>query len=402
MFNNSNKNFAEFCQIMELSTPEMTWYGIWKYLSDWNDNLERERAVVIAQNYFKRHGQTLKLSAFDDEEQCCKSLLFFSEEIISDDELKFWLPDILAAFLFHESGSFINTCFYKDSINLDETEISELRRINELHRKLEAVLQKCTSPKLFEKAKEEYQNRYDAHIMEYDLGDDRHEVESEVVHSLINSSELDSDAFALASLSWKTGEPPSTEILADFCLSHTNLTPHQVFRCMLDIDPRTGLTSLDLRSPWEEGGYLFDLKCLPKEIGNLVELEQLSLYEMYELKELPIEFAQLTNLEILEINCCGFEKIPEPVFELANLKELIIKNSGCYESLISISPKIEQLEKLEKLEILGNKKLNYLPKEIGQLQQLKELIIKENELKFIPESIRDKLDKLRTTKIKGD
>ena len=149
------------------------------------------------------------------------------------------------------------------------------------------------------------------------------------------------------------------------------------------------------------------LEELPKEIGQLVELESMRLAETFEvnpyqycellfsgprhypdflseagLRDLPEEFGNLQNLQSLQMDSNRFEQIPDSVFNLKNLKSLDLGAN----LLKSISPKIGQLRDLEYLKLSRNN-FSELPESIGELKKLKRLRLDSLHLTTLPESI---------------
>ena len=385
MFNNSQKKFSEFRLIMELSGPEMSWYGIWKYLSNWHDCPEREQAVAIANDYFEQHRKILNLGANGDRWQRCKSLLFFCEEVIPSPELKSWLPDILAAFLFYED--------YSENYS-DEIEISEF------HKRLEVVLQKCASPSLFKEALETFEFRFEANTEEQaefvensagfgEITDDG------FMETFLDFPELDISAFALATLLWSIDEDGGiTDEVINFCFEKTNLDLIQICRSLLYLDYNGDTPRQETQSVGTSLCLSIEkLEYLPAEIGQFTNLKRLSLINMEELKDLPSELANLVNLEELSISGCGFKELPEPVFELTNLKKLTLQSESYHNKTFVISSKIGKLKQLRELEISGSN-IHYLPDSMGNLLALEKLHIQCFNLEYLPDSL-DNLNYLK-------
>ncbi|WP_347400467.1 DnaB-like helicase C-terminal domain-containing protein [Sulfurimonas hydrogeniphila] len=90
----------------------------------------------------------------------------------------------------------------------------------------------------------------------------------------------------------------------------------------------------------------------------------------------------IKDISILYVDKKDIENIPEDVFSLVNLKELILKNN----TVRTISPNIYKLKKLAILS-LANNHLESLPADIDRLHNLRELDISNNPtLKVIPEN----------------
>jgi len=94
--------------------------------------------------------------------------------------------------------------------------------------------------------------------------------------------------------------------------------------------------------------------------------------------------SQLSNTESTSLNLSrsGLTEIPEEVFSMKQLKVLKLYGN----KIDSISPKIAQLENLEKLYI-GKNKITYFPPEIGLLKHLKLLSAQYNDIKYLTSAI---------------
>jgi len=127
---------------------------------------------------------------------------------------------------------------------------------------------------------------------------------------------------------------------------------------------------------------------IPKEIGNLQQLQELVL-SGNKLAEIPKEIGNLQQLQMLFLSNNQLTEIPK---EIGNLQRLRILDFS-YNQLTEIPkgplclPKeIGNLQQLQKLDLSGNK-LAEIPKEIGNLQQLQELVLSGNKLAEIPKEI---------------
>ncbi len=96
-----------------------------------------------------------------------------------------------------------------------------------------------------------------------------------------------------------------------------------------------------------------------------------------------IEDGEITELGLIS---CVISEIPKDISKLISLKKLIIRDQN-----LSIVPEsIGQLKNLESLSICGflhSNKLESLPESFGSLSSLKELILENNRLNSLPESI---------------
>lgn len=121
------------------------------------------------------------------------------------------------------------------------------------------------------------------------------------------------------------------------------------------------------------------LEFLPKEIGNLKKLKELSLYGLG-LKKLPCEIKKLTNMEFINANYNNFEVFPEELTFLENLEFLALDRVN-YE----IPNSIVRLQNLTYL-YLPDMMLKTLPEYIGTFHNLRELYLGRGKLEKIPES----------------
>ncbi len=118
---------------------------------------------------------------------------------------------------------------------------------------------------------------------------------------------------------------------------------------------------------------------IPASIGDLKMVEQL---EVKGDSELPEEIGNLNNLVKLSLRDCSSSP-PSSIWLLKNLKEL--QFSRYYSQL---PEEIGNLISLEKISFVDGSKLQFLPKSIGQLKNLKILEIQENrETMELPEEI---------------
>jgi hypothetical protein len=66
---------------------------------------------------------------------------------------------------------------------------------------------------------------------------------------------------------------------------------------------------------------------------------------MYDLKDLPAEFSQLSSLEQIKLLHFRFMTVPEPIFELTNLKKLKFRVKSRIHCVVC--PKIAHLHQLQ-------------------------------------------------------
>ncbi|MES2574390.1 MAG: leucine-rich repeat domain-containing protein [Bacteroidota bacterium] len=148
--------------------------------------------------------------------------------------------------------------------------------------------------------------------------------------------------------------------------------------------------------PFTTGGMQY----IPKEIGNLQSLEHLEL-ENNNLMEVPKEIGSLNKLTDLGLRDNNLKSLPKEIYNLQNLELLDLSNNP----LVSISEDISKLKKLRLLN-LRNTKLKSLPKGIYSLPNLETLLLSNMSLESIPEDIVNlkklkKLD-LSDNKIPGE
>ncbi|HEY6142204.1 MAG TPA: leucine-rich repeat domain-containing protein [Flavobacterium sp.] len=138
--------------------------------------------------------------------------------------------------------------------------------------------------------------------------------------------------------------------------------------------------------PFRTGGMQY----IPKEIGNLKMLQNLEL-ENNNLMEIHKEIGSLNKLTVLSLSDNNLKSLPKEIYNLQNLEILNLSNNP----LESISEDISKLKKLELLN-LHNTKLKSIPKAIYNMQNLESLILSNNSLESISEEITNlkKLKKL--------
>lgn len=92
---------------------------------------------------------------------------------------------------------------------------------------------------------------------------------------------------------------------------------------------------------------------------------------------------ELTNLKSLAfLDSDKFTEVPDSVYELPMLGSLRIRSTG----VLKLSEKLEQLKMLNRIEI-SNTPIQKLPESIGDLKSLGQLLLRETALKNLPESI---------------
>ena len=103
----------------------------------------------------------------------------------------------------------------------------------------------------------------------------------------------------------------------------------------------------------------------------------ISIRSINELRRLdPKNYSKVLRVELDKLDLL---EIPEKVYELINLKVLILSSN----LLSSVSSKICNLTKLEEI-YLNRNLIKELPEEIGDLKNLRKLILSENKIKTLP------------------
>jgi Leucine-rich repeat (LRR) protein len=120
------------------------------------------------------------------------------------------------------------------------------------------------------------------------------------------------------------------------------------------------------------------------------------------LTQLPPQLGLLIHLKELKILCLErLEELPKEIGNLWNLEKLIIDNGTGCQMNVSIPPSIGQLENLRTLTLYGAidprengsqepisaSKIKDLPATIGQLQNLEELDLGRNGLRTVPSAV---------------
>lgn len=122
-----------------------------------------------------------------------------------------------------------------------------------------------------------------------------------------------------------------------------------------------------------------ELTELPPEIGQLVNLTELYLYDN-QFKEIPESIGQLVNLTYIDLFCNKLKEIPESIGNLVNLTELQLFDN----QLKEIPPSIGKLVNLTELD-LANNQLTQLPDWLEDLPNLEKLDLRQNPLPISPE-----------------
>ncbi|MCK4933986.1 MAG: leucine-rich repeat domain-containing protein [Simkaniaceae bacterium] len=124
-----------------------------------------------------------------------------------------------------------------------------------------------------------------------------------------------------------------------------------------------------------------NLRYLPHEIRQLTNLQELYLNQN-QLTALPPEIGQLTNLQELGLMQNQLTALPSEIGQLTNLTKLYLMQNR----LTALPPEIGQLTNLQRLGLIQNQ-LTALPHEIGQLTNLQQLGLNQNQLTALPHEI---------------
>lgn len=133
----------------------------------------------------------------------------------------------------------------------------------------------------------------------------------------------------------------------------------------------------------------FELKKIPREIGNLKKL-QIILLSLTKVESIPPEIGNLTELKTLWLGSNNIAEIPKEIGNLINLEDLDLSSNP---HLTRVPNEICNLVSLKYLEI-AHCKLVAIPDKIGRLKELQSLNLFGNNLKYLPKSIAQ-LDKLK-------
>jgi Leucine-rich repeat (LRR) protein len=127
--------------------------------------------------------------------------------------------------------------------------------------------------------------------------------------------------------------------------------------------------------------YENQLTFLPDSIGNLINLRKLSLWGN-ELTFLPNSIKNLTKLQELDLFKNQLTFLPDSIGNLTNLQNLNLVHN----QLTSLLNNIGNLTKLQNLNLAHNQ-LTSLPNRIGNLTKLQNLNLAHNQLTSLPDTI---------------
>lgn len=124
---------------------------------------------------------------------------------------------------------------------------------------------------------------------------------------------------------------------------------------------------------------------LQKEIGNLINLEELTMDLRNLDKPFPKELFELPNLKILDLTNSYIEKLPIYINSMKNIKELYL----CGLNLTSLPLELFELTTLETLDISENDEIKTIPAEIKNLNLLKTINISYTNINNIIDILQD-------------
>ncbi|XP_062898569.1 leucine-rich repeat and death domain-containing protein 1-like [Mobula hypostoma] len=113
--------------------------------------------------------------------------------------------------------------------------------------------------------------------------------------------------------------------------------------------------------------------CIKQPVAVVTKCPPTAAGRAEEIRDLPDELCNLTNLKELDISNNELKAIPARIGEMKNLEKLV----AAYNNITYLPKSLTELVKLKCINIRGNK-LSSLPSDFGQLQSLEEIDLKEN------------------------
>lgn len=133
-----------------------------------------------------------------------------------------------------------------------------------------------------------------------------------------------------------------------------------------------------------------EVKLIPSEIKNLVNLETLDFCKAYSLENIPAEIGALKKLKVARFGLTSISSIPK---EIGNLKNVQVLQLGA-NNIELVPEEIGSLKKLQYLDLHSNK-ITSIPDSICNLTDLRELELSHNEITKLPAGMGN-LNKLAT------
>lgn len=125
-----------------------------------------------------------------------------------------------------------------------------------------------------------------------------------------------------------------------------------------------------------------DLVEIPEPIYDVENLKTLSL-EHNQIKELPTEISKLDSLKKIFLGDNEIKELPEEIGKLSSLEELDLNDN----QITQLPESIGNLSSLKYL-FLSNNELTELPKSLLRMKSLKEIYLTNNKIKKIPHFLR--------------
>lgn len=125
-----------------------------------------------------------------------------------------------------------------------------------------------------------------------------------------------------------------------------------------------------------------NVKAIPTEIKNLVNLETLDFGKAYLVESIPAEIGYLQNLKYIRFCLTPITSVPKEIGNLKNLKILLLQAN----KIQSVPDEIGNLGKLQYLNLSSNT-LTSIPKSICNLTDLRTLDLSNNTLQDLPDDL---------------
>ncbi|XP_006265762.1 volume-regulated anion channel subunit LRRC8B [Alligator mississippiensis] len=161
--------------------------------------------------------------------------------------------------------------------------------------------------------------------------------------------------------------------LKELCLTGCFMLDHQNTIYSEGFQELKNLRSIHLRN---------NLSRIPQVVTDLLpSLQNLSINNEGNKLIVLNNLKKLVNLRTLELICCDLERIPHSIFTLNNLRELDLRenNLRTVEEIISF----QHLKNLSCLKLWHNT-ISYVPVQIGALSNLEQLYLNYNNIKSVP------------------